>query len=375
MRCWAARMRAARRGRRTVSRDSVLQGHEVVGDNIAAVNGQKRKPWMTLLRYGLSTAALLLLFKLVRWEEVVSALRSVAPLGLVLAALLNFATRCVAAGRTYEVSRASALPVSFSRTLQALFISNFWGLALPGVSAGSVATVYRYHRHGAGIMQSLAVLTASRIIELLAFCLLALVGVATSTAAMTALGLGVAPLLLGAIALIGLGILVRRRVLVRTPPVESAAPVPAPAAAPVAASAAASSGSMLQRVCVAAFAALYLLRDLPRTVLARASGWALLQGVLDAATVLVLAWALGIPMGLPQALWINALSYLAILLPISAAGLGMREVAVLAALLPLGVGRADALALALLMLAMTLLNALVGAALQMFSPAVARQAA
>jgi uncharacterized membrane protein YbhN (UPF0104 family) len=360
-------MRVARRGKRTVSRDSVLQGHELVGDKIAAVNGQKRKPWMTLLRYGLSTAALLLLFQLVRWDEVVAALRSVAPLGLVLAALLNFATRCVAAGRTYEVSRSSALPISFSRTLQALFISNFWGLALPGVSAGSVATVYHYHRHGAGIMQSLAVLTASRIIELLAFCLLALVGVATSTAAMAALGLGVAPLLLGVIALVGLVILVRPRVPARSAPVESAAPIAAPAGA--------SSGSMLQRICVAAFAALYLLRDLPRTVLARASGWALLQGVLDAATVLVLALALGIPIGLPQALWINALSYLAILLPISAAGLGMREVAVLAALLPLGVGRADALALALLMLAMTLLNALVGAAVQMFSPAVARQAA
>jgi uncharacterized protein (TIRG00374 family) len=329
------------------------------------VNGQKRKPWMTLLRYGLSTAALLLLFQLVRWDEVAAALRSVAPLGLVLAAMLNFATRCVAAGRTYEVSRASALPISFSRTLQALFISNFWGLALPGVSAGSVATVYRYHRHGAGIMQSLAVLTASRIIELLAFCLLALVGVTTSTGAMSAFG-GVAPLLLGVSALIGLWIFLRPRVPARVSE-ESAASIAAPAPA--------SSGSMLQRASVAAFAALYLLRDLPRAVLARASGWALLQGVLDAATVLVLALALGIPIGLPQALWINALSYLAILLPISAAGLGMREVAVLAALLPLGVGRADALALALLMLAMTLLNALVGAALQMFSPAISRQTA
>ena len=87
----------------------------------------------------------------------------------------------------------------------------------------------------------------------------------------------------------------------------------------------------------------------------------MLQGLLDALTVLALAMALGIPIGLPEALWINALSYLAILLPIAVAGLGMREAAVLAALVPLGVARADALALALLMLAMTLINALVGA--------------
>lgn len=309
---------------------------------------------MTVLRYGLSAAAALLLLRIVDFDDVARALRSVTPMSLALAALLNFVTRCSAAGRTYSVSRAGSLPVSFAHTLQALFISNFWGLALPGVSAGSVATVYRYHGHGAGILQSLAVLTASRMVELLAFCLLALAGLATSMGAVNASRPWIATLLMGLSALMALGLFLIRW-------------LPEPAQALPCTESAASRGGVLQRGRAAAFGALRLLRVLPRRVLLRASGWALLQGVLDAATVLVLALALGIPIGLPQALWINALSYLAILLPISAAGLGVREVAVLAALLPLGVSRPDALALGLLMLTMTLLNALVGGLLQLFA--------
>src|SRR5690606_7524560 len=248
------------------------------------------------------------------------------------------------------------LPVSFSQTLQALFIANFWSLAMPGVSAGSVATVWRYHGNGAGVMQSVAVLSASRMVELVAFCLLALLGLATSVSAASGSRLWVATLLGGII----LAVMLASWLLHHLP-------------MPVAVET--SSGKVMQRARTALFAAVRLLRDLPRRALLQASGWALLQGVLDAATVLALALALGIPIGLPQALWINALSYLAILLPISAAGLGMRELAVLAALLPLGISRADALALALLMLAMLLLNALAGALLQLLTRLPARQPA
>ena len=52
----------------------------------------------------------------------------------------------------------------------------------------------------------------------------------------------------------------------------------------------------------------------------------------------------------------------------------MREVAVLAALVPLGIDRASALALAMLMLVMTLLNALAGAVLQMCAASGRREA-
>lgn len=324
------------------------------------MKNKARRPWVVFLKFGLSAAALVLLFRFVKIGEVGNALRSAAPAGLLLGAILNVATRVAAAGRTYAVSRVAGLPVSFSQTLQALFISNFWSLALPGVSAGSVATVWRYHGNGAGVMQSVAVLSASRMVELVAFCLLALLGLATSVSAASGSRLWVATLLAGIILAVMLGLWLMHRL-----PMPRAMTMPAGVPA----------GNVLQRTRAALVAAVQLLRDLPRRALLQASGWALLQGVLDAATVLALALALGIPIGLPQALWINALSYLAILLPISAAGLGMRELAVLAALLPLGISRADALALALLMLAMLLLNALAGAVLQLCTRAPARQPA
>jgi uncharacterized membrane protein YbhN (UPF0104 family) len=254
------------------------------------------------------------------------------------------------------LSRVADLPLTYAQTLQALFIANFWSLALPGVSAGSVATVLRYHGGGAGVMQSLAVLAVSRMVELLAFCLLALVGLSASMKAAGTSQQWVAALLLGVMAAVVVGFRLLR------PLARMSSSMP-------------DCSGWLGRVRSAASASLKLLADLPRSALMRASGWALFQGVLDAATVLALAIALGIPIGLPEALWINALSYLVIFLPISAAGVGVREMAVLSALLPLGIHRGEALALALLMLAMMLVNALAGAMLQAFTRASSREPA
>ena len=94
------------------------------------------------------------------------------------------------------------------------------------------------------------------------------------------------------------------------------------------------------------------------------AGWATLKGALDAATLMILAGAIGLQVDLAHALSVNALSYFAILLPISVAGLGVREAAIVLALTPLGVEREQAVALALLMLAMTLVNAALGGLLQ-----------
>lgn len=303
------------------------------------------------LRLVLGVAALYLLFKFARFGEVVATLATASAAGITLGLLLNLATRSAAAARTYTLSRVAGLPVTYTHTLQSLFVANFWGLALPGVSAGSVATVYRYRGHGAGIVQSVAVLFASRLIELAAFCALALLGLATAATGRDGSRPWAATLLLGIIAGIALLLL-----LLRYLPRLSAA------------NADQASLSWLGRARVTVDEAIALVRGLPRRSLVQAAGWALLQGVLDALTVVVLAGALAVPIDLLQALWINALSYLAILLPVSAAGLGMREAAVLAALVPLGVSPADALSLALLMLTATLLNALIGAVLHFAVP-------
>jgi uncharacterized membrane protein YbhN (UPF0104 family) len=234
-------------------------------------------------------------------------LAGVSLLPVALAVLLNFATRTAASERNLTLARAGGLPIGRPQALESLFISNFWSLALPGVSAGAVATVLRYRRYGATAAHALAVLAASRILELIAFSCLAVGGYLWSL-----------------------------RGTVDESQVTSAS------------------------VFVALAAAGTFLRQLPVSALLTAWAWALVQGVLDAATVVVLGMALGMDIALGQALWINALAYFAILLPLSVAGLGVREAAVVFALAPLGFSREASVALALLMLAMTLVNAALG---------------
>jgi glycosyltransferase 2 family protein len=111
--------------------------------------------------------------------------------------------------------------------------------------------------------------------------------------------------------------------------------------------------------------AIHAFSGAPRGHLFGAATLAFVQCVLDAASALAFAWSLGLHITLLDALWINVLSYLAILLPISIAGLGVREAAVILALAPLGIAKESAIALALLMFSATLLNALIGGVLQL----------
>lgn len=254
-----------------------------------------------------ATVALCALPWIVDLAALGEALRNVAPALLAVAVAVNLATRIAAGERTLTLSRAGGLPLSRAQTLEALFIANFWSLVVPGVASGGVATVLRYRHHGVDAPEALAVLAASRVLEMAAFAVLAVIGWVSTAAG----GAGVA------------------------------LAVPAVVTRPLG-------------------AAMRLLRALPPRALAAGTGWALVQGVLDAATVVVLARALGLPVGIEHALWINALAYFSILLPLSVAGLGVREAAVVLGVMPLGIAREPAVALALLMLAMTLFNAAIG---------------
>lgn len=241
-------------------------------------------------------------------RAVSGALSEAAPGLLVVAVACNVLTRLCAAERNRTIARAGGASLRHRDAIEALFIANFWGLALPSVSAGAVATVLRYRAYGVPAAEALAILAASRIVELVAFVALAVVGLWLS---------GVLPATIDA---------------------------------------------MYQHVFFmpALVAATAFLRRLTIVPLLLAAGWASLQALLDALTVLLLARSLGLPLDLAHCLWINALAYLAILLPITIAGLGLREAAVVFAVAPLGIATAEAVALAVLMLAMTLVNALIG---------------
>jgi uncharacterized protein (TIRG00374 family) len=308
-----------------------------------------KQGWRRWGRFILSAIALLAIFLATGLNDVFAAL-SHADVSLILVGIgLNVVTRLAAAERTYVISRGVGLPLNRWQTVESMFISNFWSLALPGLSAGSVVTVYRYTRYGVSLADGFGVLGASRAIELAAFCAFGVAAFALSASAPNAK----VTLLLSLIPLLILGVfLLAPRVMNRTSQTASDNN---------------SSASAIGRLRTLGARALVSFTGAPRKQLLAAGCFALFQCALDAASVMAMAWSLGFRIDWLDALWINVLAYLAILLPISIVGLGVREAAVIVALTPLGVPRDGAIALALLMFAATFFNALVGGVLQFSS--------
>lgn len=308
------------------------------------------KNWLVALRLAGTVCLLLVLFLFVPINQVVAAIRQSSVPFLAFGFVFGVLARFAAAERTFAISKAVGLPLSRAQTIEALFISNFWSLLLPGVSAGTVATVYRYRTYGCSLVESIGVLGASRIVELIVFSVIA----ATCFIAELLSGSGaiaapvLSPWLVAAIgALLAVGVFwmdryVRQRTLAakadRTP-----------------------LGKTAERISrlFAAFA-----RMTPRAY-AKTTTMAVVQCVLEAASLAVFAEALTAHIGLADALWINGIVYLAMLLPVSIAGLGARDISLITTTAPLGVSTTEALAVSMLMFALILLNAVVGGLIQL----------
>ncbi len=315
-----------------------------------------RNVWKPLIRVLFGIFVLALILATTRIESVLAALSQAQQHLIVLGLALNLLTRLFAAGRNYAIGRGVGLPLSPLQTIEAMFIANFWSLVLPGVSAGSIATVHRYSRYGAPIGGSVGVLAASRAIELAVFCAVGMVALACSSQSFSTRNVVV----LCAIPAAALAALVfgrRLAIQMRNSPARQKFRSP-----------------FMARARDAAVRVIAAFGGVPRKFLIHAAGFALAQCCLDAASALSFAWSLGLKIGWLDALWINMLTYLAILLPISVVGLGVREASIIVALAPLGISREAAIALAALMLAATLLNALCGGVLQLVgNPTAGRQ--
>jgi uncharacterized protein (TIRG00374 family) len=304
--------------------------------------------WKPFARVALSAAVIAAIVATARLEHVLEALAEAHEKWIALGLAVNLLTRLFAAERTYAISRGVGLPLTRMQTVDAMFVANFWSLVLPGISAGSVATVYRYSRYGASIAAGVGVLSASRAIELAMFCALGAAAFAWSphqSNTQVVIALCSVPFFI-----LGAFILARRfAVRVRGTRAERRIRF-----------------QFAQKMVDIATRAWIAFSSAPSKQLVAATGFALTQGVLDAASVVAFAWSLNLDISWRDALWINALSYLAILLPISLAGLGVREVTIIIALAPLGIPKEAAIALAVLMFSATLLNALIGGVLQLF---------
>jgi uncharacterized membrane protein YbhN (UPF0104 family) len=316
-----------------------------------AKTSRARWPW-TAARVTCSCAALLWVLHATPLRTIVTTLREADLSWLIIGLTLNLFTRLASAERTQVTSRALGLVVSRWQTIETLFISNFYALLSPGPVLSGVVTVYRYKSYGASIPGSVGLVLASRAIECATFIALGtgclLMDSRVSLAAVQyPLALAMAALLATGVGIACWWFIHRRwtRRVTQNPTLPMAG-----------------SGYLAQ------------LRAVWHEIMSRGPrmAWqaaipATAQVILSGAALAVLARSLGIELSLLTAIWLSAAVYAVVLLPISVAGLGVREVTLLNALGLLGVTPRLAVALSVLLFADPLINALIGGLLQLRS--------
>jgi uncharacterized membrane protein YbhN (UPF0104 family) len=302
------------------------------------------------LRIVCSGAALLWIFSVTPLNNIVATLHQADWVWLLPGVALNLLARVAAAERTLVVSRSLGLGVSRRQTLETLFISNYYALLSPGPILSGVVSVYRYRSQGASIAASLSTLLGSRGIEAATFIALGTACVLMdrridSGAVRIPLSMALTALILAGIGLAGWWLLHRRRGV-----------APDHAAEP------GSSGTMHRLRAVWR----ELMKHGPRLA-CEAAVPAAAQVMLSGAAVMLLARGLGAELSLVSAIWICAAVYAVVLLPISFAGLGVRDLTLIKSFALLGLAPQLAVALSVLLFADPLLNALIGGLWQMTS--------
>jgi uncharacterized membrane protein YbhN (UPF0104 family) len=321
---------------------------------------QTRQLWRSAkmaARVAFSCAALAWVLHKTPLRAIVSSLTS-ADLPLLVGGLIvNFVARLAAAERTLVISRGFGAWISRWQTIETLFISNFYALLSPGPILSGVVTVYRYRGYGASVSASVGALIASRAIECLLF-------VALGTACLlidTRIDLATVryPLILAAtvLAISAIALLVWWRSHRRWN-TASSGPQPDPDSAP--------SGRTAGLMASLRAAQHEVMRRGPGLAF-RAAIPAALQVMLAGAAVELLARSVGIELTFVTSIWVTAAVYLVVLLPISVAGVGVREVTLASALALLGINASLAVALSILLFMDPLINALIGGALQLRS--------
>jgi glycosyltransferase 2 family protein len=298
----------------------------------------------------LSGAALVWVLHTTPLRAIGSALTSAQLPLLLLGLLLNFCARLAAAERTLVISRGLGLWISRWQTIETLFISNFYALLSPGPLLSGVVTVYRYRGLGASISGSLGSLLASRIVEAVVFVAIGAACVLADSR--ISLASSRYPLMLAAAGLaavtVALGIWwwMHRRWKDRKQPA---------ADPPVTGNGWLSGLRAVQYEIMRRGPALVLQAAIP----------ACAQVLLSGAATAVLAKSLGMDLPLLTAMWITAAVYAVVLLPISVAGVGVREITLTRALGLLAIDSSHAVALSILLFADPIINALIGGALQL----------
>ena len=302
-----------------------------------------------LCRLALSALLLAALARLVPVEEVVAALRSAAPLPIVAGMLLVVPKLLTAGLRLRALVRAQGLRLRLGQLIALNLITSFYSLLLPGQLVAGAVRWYKLAAAAGQPVAALAVIGFSRLIELEVTLAL---GLAFWLAEPAARAVHSLPALLVATALAACAAahLLGPSLALRLAPHGGAGPL-----------------TRVRQAGQAVLEAIGRFRRLPWPDQMGAIGYAALTHLFGIATMVLFAWGLGAEIGVGAIGWVRSLMALLLLLPISWAGVGVREVSLALLLVPFGMAPGEAVALGVLLSLRALLEGAMGAVIEAFT--------
>lgn len=301
----------------------------------------------TIFRLVFAGAAVTLLVHIVPLAELQSALGQVALSGLIAGILLQMLARLLTGWRMTLLARYQGLPLDFRTMLSILFSASFYTFLLPGAVLGGAATYVKYRQHGGEAAASLGNIVANKGLEVLATLWLGALALAwTRFGEIALMGVGVGLLVFMATA----HSLLRAGGWIQHWQARgSASPRP------------------LVRKLGALLDALNVFERLSASQTRRLLMAALLAQTVPIAAMFTFAWGLGLSINVIDVAWVYTAVFLLAILPLTVANVGVREITMIALLLPLGVTAAEATAWSLCLYLGPLLAACLGLLLEIRS--------
>ncbi len=285
-----------------------------------------------------ATCSLVVLFYFVPLSDTIVALRDLDPLWFSIAVMAQFVVRAVGTLRMQVVAANQDIALSLPQLYRILLAAHFYSVLLPGPLAGGGASWIKYKQHGAGTHAAAAAVLVNRAVGIgmivtLGVCAWVLDHI--SGAPILGIGCVVAALLIFAI------------VILTPPPPDGGGQRRA-------------GGSGFGRFINEILHRVMLFRRIPRFGKLVILTSALVQDLLGTFVILGFGIAVGVHVDFLTVLWIRSALSLMLLLPVTVAGLGVREASLVGLSALIGVDSVTAVTWSFAILAGTLAVAAVG---------------
>ena len=302
----------------------------------------RSRRWPVWARLVLAGGLLAVVLDRIPVSEVIEPLGRVVPAFFLAALILSLINRYVAAHRTALLARAQGLPLKARELCEISLTTSFYGLVLPGVLAGGAVRWYKLSRAGGSSTGALSVIALDRFLDTLTLVALGslLWSLDAATRSVPAVGVALFALLCLLIPLYAATVLL---------------PFPRNAL---------EGGGRLRSLLSSLMGRLGAFRELPVSSHASLLAISVLRELSGILVYWWLARALGLEVSFISIGWIRAALLLLTLLPLSFAGLGVREVSLIFLLAPCGIAAGDALGLSVLVFLGVLWVAAIGGLLE-----------